>query len=57
MLDDIRIARNAEITATDLQTKNAAEYELDAVVFAIGFDAMSALVQNRYTRKKRGCAG
>jgi len=52
-LIDARATPIEEITPTGLRT-SAAEYPLDSIVFATGFDAMTgAVVQHRNPRQSR----
>jgi cyclohexanone monooxygenase len=53
-LVDIRSAPIEEITPGGLRTRDA-EYELDSIVFAIGFDAMTGALFNIDIRGRGGC--
>ena len=52
-LVDVRTSPIEEITPTGLRTKDA-EYELDAIVFATGFDAMTGALFKMDIRGKHG---
>ncbi|MBA2681455.1 MAG: NAD(P)/FAD-dependent oxidoreductase [Ktedonobacteraceae bacterium] len=54
-LVDVRTSPIEEITSTGLRTQDA-EYELDAIVFATGFDAMTGALFNIDIRGKSGQA-
>jgi cation diffusion facilitator CzcD-associated flavoprotein CzcO len=54
-LVDVRKSPIEEITPTGLRTKDA-EYELDVIVFATGFDAMTGSLFNLNIRGKDGLA-
>jgi cation diffusion facilitator CzcD-associated flavoprotein CzcO len=54
-LVDVRKSPIEEITPTGLRTKDA-EYELDVIVFATGFDAMTGSLFNLNMRGKNGLA-
>ena len=45
LLVDVRSDPIAEITATGLRTEGGQEFELDAIVFATGFDAMTGALR------------
>lgn len=53
-LVDVRNAPIEEITRTGLRTRDAA-YELDSIVFATGFDAMTGALFNIDIRGRAGC--
>ena len=58
-LVDVRSDPIAEITATGLRTDGGQTFELDAIVFATGFDAMTGALREidmRTERRRRFCA-
>ena len=54
-LIDIRTSPIEAITSTGLRTRDA-EYELDSIVFATGFDAMTGPIFAIDIRGRNGCA-
>ncbi|MEX1103348.1 MAG: NAD(P)/FAD-dependent oxidoreductase, partial [Dehalococcoidia bacterium] len=55
-LVDIRTAPITEITAKGLRTEDGREFELDAIVFATGFDAMTGALLSMGIRGRGGQA-
>jgi cyclohexanone monooxygenase len=53
-LVNVRKSPIAEITPTGLRTEDGAEYQLDAIVFATGFDAMTGAMKEIDLRTKSG---
>jgi cyclohexanone monooxygenase len=53
-LVDVRAAPIEEITAKGLRTADGQEYELDAIVFATGFDAMTGALREIDLQNGRG---
>ena len=54
VLVDVRSDPIAEITETGLRTEGGQEFELDAIVFATGFDAMTGALREIDVRGKSG---
>ncbi len=55
-LVDVREAPIERITATGIQTRDGKHYELDLIVFAIGFDAFKGAVNSANIRNEHGRA-